>query len=157
MEPTTTPARARAAIVSGITTTAYYASPDLVRSRTARAWIKAACLGAAFAASLPDLRTLRAARDADPEPVAPTGTSDAIAPSRRVVLATTASVVGGLALMVATERWIFRRGEVRAAAGVPLAHTRPAVVLGLITAALAVLPEPSGTEAPASTPGGADR
>lgn len=55
------------------------------------------------------------------------------------VAAVAAGVVGGLALLgvaaVSVERWIFRRGERRRAAGVRRAHTRQGVALAGLTAA----------------------
>jgi len=49
------------------------------------------------------------------------------------------SVVGAIAF----ERWLFRRGETRAATGVRFAHTRTGLVLGALTAAGALLPDQS--------------
>ncbi|MBO3095055.1 hypothetical protein [Cellulomonas dongxiuzhuiae] len=61
--------------------------------------------------------------------------------ARAVVVAVT--VAGSVAATVAFERWVFRRGEARAAAGVRLAHTRTGLVLGALTAAGGLIPEPS--------------
>lgn len=50
------------------------------------------------------------------------------------VVAATLGVAGAaVALTVACEKWLFRRGEARRAAGVPLAHTRQALGLSLLT------------------------
>ncbi len=62
-----------------------------------------------------------------------------------------AAAVGVVAVLVAAatvgtvafERWVYRRGEARAAAGVRFAHTRTGVVMGVLAAAGAFLPGPS--------------
>jgi hypothetical protein len=43
--------------------------------------------------------------------------------------------------VVAIERAVFRRGERRRAAGVRLAHTRPALAWGVLTTVVALLPD----------------
>ncbi|WNB84432.1 hypothetical protein [Cellulomonas sp. ATA003] len=43
---------------------------------------------------------------------------------------------------MAAERWVFRRGEARAAAGVRLPHTRTGLLLGVLAAGLALVPSP---------------
>jgi|GEM_PF-351500 len=67
--PTTPPtSRVLAAVVGGLASTAYYATPDVIRSRTGRGWAKAALTGVVLASSLPDLRRSLAenrARQAD--------------------------------------------------------------------------------------------
>ena len=60
-----------------------------------------------------------------------------------VVVAFAAALAGSVAVTVAFERWVFRRGEAHAAAGVRLAHTRTALVLGALTAAGALVPDSS--------------
>ncbi len=60
--PRPTRTRVLAALVTGAATTAYYASPDLIRSRTARGWVKVALSAANVAASVPDLRAALADR-----------------------------------------------------------------------------------------------
>ncbi|MFS0704698.1 hypothetical protein AB6N23_09275 [Cellulomonas sp. 179-A 9B4 NHS] len=61
---TNRPPRSRvlAALVTGAATTAYYASPDLIRSRTARGWVKGALAAAGVAAGIPDMRAMIAAQ-----------------------------------------------------------------------------------------------
>lgn len=59
-----------------------------------------------------------------------------------VVVALAAALAGSAAVTVAFERWVFRRGEAHAAAGVRLAHTRTGLVLGALTAASALIPDP---------------
>ncbi|MFC8190860.1 hypothetical protein ACFUMH_04250 [Cellulomonas sp. NPDC057328] len=70
---TNLPPRSRvlAALVTGAATTAYYASPDVIRSRTARGWVKGALAAASVAASIPDMRAMIAARKQ--KDAAPTG------------------------------------------------------------------------------------
>ena len=43
--------------------------------------------------------------------------------------------IGTVCLTVAVEKWLFRRGERRRAAGVRLAHTRQGLVIGALTGA----------------------
>ncbi|WP_309133796.1 hypothetical protein [Cellulomonas sp.] len=57
-----TASRVLAALVTGVATTAYYATPDLIRSRTARGWAKAGLAAVTLAASIPDMRAAVAAR-----------------------------------------------------------------------------------------------
>lgn len=151
--PSTPPAsRVLNAAVGGLAATAYYAAPDLIRSRAGRGWAKAALTAVVVATSVPDLRRglaeARAQREADAqdpavEQVDWRDTWESLAPRGR------ASVVAGGALalaaaggsVVAIERAVFRRGERRRAAGVRLAHTRPALVWGALTAAIALLPD----------------
>lgn len=146
---TTAPTRSRvpAALLTGAATVLYYATPDVVRSRTARGWLKAGLTAVTFAASVPELRAMRAAaRTGDDEDVATTALEDLTTmPTRRkvagvgVAAAFVGSSVGGL---VATERWIFHRGEARAAAGQRLPHTRVALLLGALSTAIALVPSP---------------
>lgn len=157
---TTPNARARTALLTGLTTTAYYAVPDVARTRTTRGWLKAACLAVGAAQTFPTTREgwqeLRPTWTDVPDPT--TGdaegaasdddaTDDAGRPSwlgrAAVVGVGVAVIAAGVAGTVAAERWVFRRGEARAAAGVRFAHTRTAVVLGAASALLALLPEPS--------------
>ena len=161
MDLTVTRSRALAAVTSGLATAGYYAVPDLVRSRTARGWAKTALLAVSTAALVPDFREIRAARHADraaSDGAAERETVDlsSVPASRRVALVGAGvAVLGGTAAgIVAVERWIFRRGEARAAAGVRLPHTRTALVLGALSAALAFLPPPDVTSpADATAPG----
>lgn len=161
--PTTPPAsRVLVAAVTGAATTAYYATPDLIRSRTARGWAKAGCAAVVAAAAVPDLRKARAdasarrvrreqearraTSTAEPpeEPVGLRDALDGMSPRARVVVGATAAalVAGSVAMTVAGERWIFRRGEVRRAAGRSWPHTRAAVVWGLVSAGMLLVPDP---------------
>ncbi|MCC2333962.1 hypothetical protein [Cellulomonas wangsupingiae] len=168
---TTPKDRARAAVVSGLATTAYYAVPDLLHSRRARGWAKVACLVPVVAVSLPtsreewdELRTsardaraaLAAAQDGGTEAAAQEGGTEAAAQDDEAVragssvrfkvamgAAAAVALVGSTVATVAAERWVFRRGEARAAAGVRYPHTRTALVLGVLSAAVGLIPEPS--------------
>jgi len=138
--------RVLAAAVSGVTTAAHYASPDLVRSRAARGWLKAGLSAAAAAASYPEFRRARAeaevarAERGDP---ALGEVLEAVPPRGRVLGAAlgASALAASVAGVVVVERWLFRRGEARAAAGVRFAHTRTAVVLGVLAAAVTLLPD----------------
>lgn len=174
---TTTPgSRALTALMTGAATTAYYAVPDVARTRAARGWLKAACVAAAFAvpASLEremwqdaratwqdravapapgsDVDTDTDATDADTDATDADGKPTTVAEwwraaSPRGKSATVAIALGltvaSTALTVAGERWVFRRGETRAAAGVRFAHTRQGLVLGALSAALQLIPDSS--------------
>ena len=197
MTMTATLSRAPMALIAGAATAAYYAVPDLVRSRTARGWVKVGLLGVTAATSLPDLRATLAANRAQDASDGEAGTgvgseagtdasgvaasldgmgssaedtdnsfvseeaaadaADVADPQGVADLSTRGKVVAGVVAVVlaaaatvsvvVTERWIFRRGEVRAAAGVRLAHTRTALLLGALTAALALVPSPDAPTA----------
>ncbi|MBO1751125.1 hypothetical protein J4G33_04840 [Actinotalea sp. BY-33] len=56
---------------------------------------------------------------------------------------TVGAVASSVALMVLGERWVFRRGESRAAAGKTLPHTGPALLYGVLAAGVALLPDPT--------------
>lgn len=157
----------------------WYSLPDYVRSRSARAALKAAGLVVftalsareAFAsgtaqetvallrgrrvrpAGTPGLPTSTAGREADRED-ASTGAvasqaagvrhalDDDIGPddgARAAALAGAGlAVVGGTVLTVVVERWLFRRDERRASEGVRRPHTRSGLLLGVLTALVAV-------------------
>ncbi|QGQ17966.1 peptidase S9 [Cellulomonas sp. JZ18] len=152
-----TVSRVLAALVTGVATTAYYATPDLIRSRTARGWTKAGLGAVTLAVSLQEVRADIAAQRAKSAAEPPTDdTSDDRAadenrttdedaqPLKDVPPALLAVGVAALATSVAGtvafERWVFRRGERLAAAGRPLAHTRAALVLGALSAAVSLIP-----------------
>lgn len=203
--PSPAASRVLTALAAGLTTTAYYATPDVIHSRTARGWAKAGVAAASVAVELPQLRAelpqlraglsrLRAGLaqvragdpsvDDRPEPTGPSGGAEGTvlaegdprvlgaphtgcavgaggverspspAARARVVALGVVGVafVGSVVGTVAADRWLFRRGEARAAEGVRFAHTRTAAVLGALTVALALIP-PTPDEAGA---GGAD-
>lgn len=146
--PSTPPAtRVLAAAVTGAATAAYYASPDVVRSRAARGWLKTGLSLVAAAGSFPESRRAGAAAEAarvergDP-PLREAFEATPAQGRAAVVAAGAVAVAGSVAGVVALERWLFRRGEARAAAGVRYAHTRTAVVLGVLAAAITLLPDP---------------
>lgn len=171
-----TTARTITALLTGLTTAAYYAVPDVARTRATRGWLKAACAAAAVAVAVPDARqawtelrearALRASGGAFDSsrfdgtvlagvPVAtenvalsiPDHAEDDPAPSagthRTVVrgAVVTAAMVASTAGTIAFERWVFRRGEARAAAGARFAHTRTGLVLGALAAIGALFPD----------------
>lgn len=149
--PTTPQAsRVLTAVLNGAATTAYYASPDLLRSRAARGWVKAGLTAVLVAGSVPDMRrgkaAARAAQAELPEEERVDWAEAArTMPARGKVAAAAvaAALVGGsVASVVVAERWIFRRGEARRAAGVPYAHTRAALLWGAVAAGLALIPDP---------------
>lgn len=154
--PSTPPAsRVLNAAVTGLASTAYYATPDLIRSRAARGWAKAALTGVVLAASVPDLRRgleesrarRAAAQDPEEEQVDWGELWGSMTPRRRasVCAAGAAALAVSVGSVVAIERAVFRRGERRRAAGVRFAHTRPAVVWGVLGTALSLLPDDTGT------------
>jgi hypothetical protein len=155
--PSTPPAsRVLNAAVTGLASTAYYATPDLIRSRAARGWAKAALTGVVLAASVSDLRRgleesrarrAAAAQDPEEEQVDWGELWGSMTPRRRasVCAAGAAALAVSVGSVVAIERAVFRRGERRRAAGVRFAHTRPAVVWGVLGTALSLLPDDTGT------------
>ncbi|SOD97647.1 hypothetical protein [Blastococcus haudaquaticus] len=139
------PSRTVAALVAGTATTAYYATPDLVTSRRARGWVKAGLVAISSAAAVPEVR---AAWAGSREQQDPDGVTLGSLPLRSkvvvfgVVGAALACAVSGARI---AERWAFRHGEARAAAGKRLPHTGPALVYGAVATGLALLPAPSPT------------
>ncbi|MFP3713525.1 hypothetical protein [Puerhibacterium sp. TATVAM-FAB25] len=193
--------RALSATVAGVATTAYYATPDFIASRTARGWTKAGLSAVILASSVPDFLAARAAARAEAEARAAAwatedaledgledgtdevtdgaGAADAadradagledvpdntLAPTAEDVLERMAEqadelpgrakaalaglgagvVLGSAALTVALERWVYRKGEARAAAGKRWPHSGPAVLYGALAAAVALLPDDLG-------------
>ncbi|MGY2002628.1 hypothetical protein [Blastococcus sp. SYSU DS1024] len=142
-----TSSRAVAPLVSAAATTLYYATPDFIPSRTTRGWAKAGLTAVAVAASVPDARAAWV-----PAPGGH-GAEGAVAPaqalgslpagSKAVILGSVAAALAaGVGGLLTAERWIFRRGQARAAAGKRLPHTGPAVVYGVLASALWLLPPP---------------
>ena len=144
--------RPSAVLASGAATALWYATPDVIPSRTVRGWVKAGILTASLAVSAPELRA--AWRDTRDQLAAVPGGEGAEAvrtplPTRtKVVLAGAAAV--GLTLaargVAAAERWAFRHGQARAAAGKRLPHTGPALVYGAATVALWFVPVPADAD-----------
>lgn len=163
-DPNPFAARLRPALMVGAMTIAYYASPDAVSSRPLRGAVKAVLAGGITAVSIDDWRRDRAAAraaaesgsDAVESELDVTGDEELTTAEliRRMPAgkgAALAGVAGGamaasILVTVAAERWIFRRGQARAAAGTPLAHTLPALLWGGIAAGAMLIPEPEATD-----------
>ena len=151
-----THARVVAAVVTGTGTAAYYATPDVISSRTARGWTKAGLTALAVTASLPELRaTMATARERQPldgEPLPSEIFRSLPARSRAVVIGSAAVVLAGsIGWILLAERWAFRHGQARAAAGKRLPHTGPALVYGALAGGLWLLPAPADTPTSAVT------
>jgi hypothetical protein len=123
---------------AGITTAtvlAWYALPDVVRSRTLRGVIKAGLLGVTAAgvaqipAVFPEARQVAARADLARADL-PASTLAALAVG--ATAAVTAATVWG-------EKLVFARGERRRAAGARWAHTPAAAVLALASGAAALV------------------
>ena len=139
-----TPTRAAGLAVGAGATLAWYALPDVVRSRPLRGVMKAGLLGAigwSLVSMLPDEPELapyddevdcsKGAEAADEDPLE--GVTEA-APCELAVLG--GAVAGSALVTLALERWLFRRGERRRASGVRFAHTRQGLALGGLAAVL---------------------
>ncbi|MGY1636874.1 hypothetical protein ACI78V_09495 [Geodermatophilus sp. SYSU D00742] len=142
-----TPSRAGAALVTGAVTALYYATPDLIRSRTARGWAKAGLTAVSVAAAVPEFRaawaTARERQELDGEASLSETLGALPAGTRVAVLGSAAAVLAGAAGgVLAAERWVFRRGQARAASGRRWPHTGPALVYGAIAGGLRLLPPP---------------
>jgi hypothetical protein len=148
------------AAVTGVATTAYYATPDVLRSRRARGVAKVALSAVIVAAAVPEARRGGKAAADGPAIVEDTAEESAgtpgwraalgsLSPARRAALAVVpaAFLAASVASTVAAERWVFRHGEARAAAGRRLPHTAPALAYGALAAALALLPPASDRDA----------
>lgn len=138
-----TPTRAAGLAVGTGATIAWYALPDVVRSRPLRGLVKVGLLGAmgwSLVSLMPegdelppydDETDCSEAKNEDPLD----GVTEA-EPRELAVLA--GAVLGSAVVTVAVERWLFRRGERRRAAGVRLAHTRQGLALGVLEAVATV-------------------
>lgn len=161
MTTTPTSRRVLSAVAAGVAGAAYYATPDFIAARSARAWTKTGIGTLLLAASVPDFLELRdelratkaleqatvqqeAADDDTPAQDEPStiSTRGKVAVGGAVVAVLAVSAVP----LVLLEKWIYRRGEARAAAGRSYAHTRPALVYGALTAAAALLTSPATTD-----------
>lgn len=138
--PTASRTHAAQATVMGLTTLAWYALPDVVRSRPTRVALKGALLGLGGAAWV-------VAPPEKPIPTGPVGPDtfdevfEAIREQPAKTLGVGVTIIGlTTALSIAGEKAIFRFGERRRAQGVRGAHTVPALVLGALGAASAALP-----------------
>lgn len=122
---------------AGAITFAWYALPDLVRSRALRGLLKAGMLVAVTAAT-PCLLPADSAPEPDELPWPP---------PPAILAAGTAALAGSTAATVWGERAIFRLGERRRARGVRCAHALPALGLAALSAlsvAVLIRPEPDG-------------
>ncbi|SFO74215.1 hypothetical protein SAMN05660464_0891 [Geodermatophilus dictyosporus] len=147
MIDTLTPSRAVAAVVTGVATAVHYATPDLVPSRTARGWTKAGITALAVAASVPELRAtwadVREQQQREGEALPVEALRSLPVRSRVVVLASVGAVLAGsIGGIVLAERWAFRHGQARAAAGRRWPHTGPALLYGAVAGGLWFLPPP---------------
>lgn len=135
MTPTNTPLNVPLAVGMGLGTVAWYALPDLVRSRAARAVLKSGLVAAGGAAYVLTQRpeTPQQGPDAFDEALAAVNEDP-----RRTLGITAAVLAGSTALGIAGERAIFRFGERRRARGVRGAHLVPALGWGVL-GALSVL------------------
>lgn len=143
-----TSSRVVMSLTSGALTALWYASPDLVPSRTARAWAKAGLLTASAAVAVRQLRATPPASGGEPASEEGASLPETLRalPLRTKAVAggvLTAALAGSVAGTVAAERWAHRRGQARAAAGKRLPHTGPALVYGALMAALGLLPAPT--------------
>lgn len=140
------PKRATGIALGTGATVAWYALPDFVRSRPMRGLIKAGLLGAigwSIVSLLPDGAELPPYDDeadcSKESPVAGEDTLEGVTEAEPRELAILAGVaLGSAALTVAVERWLFRRGERRRAAGIRFAHTRQGLALGVLEAGATV-------------------
>lgn len=118
---------------AGAITFAWYALPDLVRSRALRSLLKAGMLAAVTAAT-PRLMPADSEPDWGELPWPP---------PPAILAAGTAALAGTTAATVWGERAIFRLGERRRARGVRCAHALPALGLAALSAlSVAVLTRP---------------
>ena len=166
---------ARSVAITGLTTLAWYAVPDVVEPRWARALAKAGVLAGGLALGLAatsegraavdgvrgvrdELRDLRAAEEGDGQGDAGAEDEDNVlladpdgadpVPDPVVVGAAAAGVVALVATVaVAGEKWAYRRGERWRERGLRLPHTRVGVVLGALAAAVTALDPSAAKEA----------
>lgn len=139
-----TPTRAAGLAVGTGATVAWYALPDVVRSRPLRGLMKVGLLGAmgwSLVSLMPEGDELPpyddetdCSQEKTDDPL--DGVTEA-EPRELAVLA--GAVLGSAVVTVAVERWLFRRGERRRAQGVRFAHTRQGLVLGALEAAVTVV------------------
>ena len=139
------PTRAAGIAVGAGATLAWYALPDYVRSRPLRALVKTGLLGAigwSIVTMLPEDGELPPYDDetdcSNGSPVANDPLDGVTEAEPRELAVLAGAALGSAVLTVAVERWLFRRGERRRAAGVRLAHTRQGLALGALEAVATV-------------------
>ncbi|PWD50839.1 hypothetical protein C8046_09440 [Serinibacter arcticus] len=142
-------ARLRTAALTAVGTTVYYAVPDLIDRRPARAAAKTAIVAGLAAVSFDDFRRTRTEEESEGIEVLREQLGRRT-PQERLVLGGLAAATAGVstAFLVAAEKWLYRRGERRVAEGNRWGHLRGAVVLGALAGALALAP-PGTTAGPA--------
>ena len=143
------PSRVVAAVATGVGTAAYYATPDVLRSRRARGWAKAGLTAVTVAASVPELRATWAAERERPVAEGDARPSDVYrslpVQAKAVAVGLGTVVLGASAVgLLMAERWAFRHGQERATSGKRLPHTGPALLYGALAGGLWFLPTPSG-------------
>lgn len=122
-------------------TTSYYAMPDLVSTRGRRALAKTAIVAVLGAASLTDVKGSANRAERDSLQQLRENLSDGSPREQRAFAAVAAGFsVLSVGLTVGIEKWLYRRAEQRSTQGEPWAHTRQAVVLGLLAGALSLVP-----------------
>lgn len=125
------------AIGFGLGTLAWYAMPDVIRSRPLRVLAKAglsAALVAGIAATDDGQITTALGESLDTLTDQVWGTKKAMAVGAGAALA----LVGTIAVTVIGEHAIYQRGERRRAEGVRAAHTRQGLVMGVLGVAAGV-------------------
>ena len=139
----TTP-QVRAAALTALGTTAYYAVPDVLTHRGSRAVAKTGIVVAMVTLLAGRKDLLQEAGISKDDLSELRSQWNRRTPKEKAVIAAVAAVsaAGGIALTVAGERAIYRRGERRRAAGKRGAHLRGALVLGALSAGMALIPPP---------------
>lgn len=123
--------RLSGAAISGVAVAAWYCLPDVVRRP---AWLTLARVSV-VAATTAAISRLDSPEAADLESLERHFLPELSA--GKLVAATSALLVGSLAVGIAAEVLLFRRGERRRAAGVRWAHSKQALVLGAVAATAA--------------------
>ncbi|TFV49551.1 hypothetical protein [Blastococcus sp. TF02A-35] len=134
--------------MTGAATALHYSLPDLVADRRTRGWVKVGTTAVAVAASLPEVRRTwpggQRQQAADGAPSLAQAFRALPAARKAVALAPLVAVAGVTAGWLAVvERWIFRRGQARAAAGKRLPHTGPALAYGAVAGAMWFIEPPA--------------
>ena len=129
----------RDAAAGALLTLAWYAMPDVVRSRPLRTALKVALLAGGAAWVVPFVKLYR---DEIVELLVDRDWSG------REIAIGTGALAAGTGLTVAAEKAIFGYGERRRGRDVQLAHTAPALVMALMAGASALLPMPAPQQTP---------
>ena len=121
------------AAVGAALTYAWYALPDAIRSRGLRTVLKT---GLAAAGGVYFLGTMRERDWQDLRKLPQTVADESVSPALIAGTLGVASIIG-----LAGESLIFRRGERRRRQGSSFAHSKQALVLGLLSAVTALIPD----------------